>query len=212
MTYFIYRILLSIWPGLPQLWLRGSLLGLAWAVGFGIALQTALWTCVVWPEIIPSSGHAIVWGGVLTIWVVGQFAAGSWPSAEVDDSDHDAEMYEAQTYYLRGDWERAARCLEPLLQGASEDSDARLLLAGIHRRAGRPALALQELELVMSGPGAAKWQWEVAREREGLAAAAVSESEHHADPNAPHTEAAPAVLRSDSSRPGENPTQTAEAA
>ena len=46
------RFLTLIWPGLPWLWLRGSLSGLALAVAFAVAVDVAIVVTWIWPGLV----------------------------------------------------------------------------------------------------------------------------------------------------------------
>lgn len=180
---------LSLWPGLARLWMRGEWSALILAVGFSLMLNLALVSTFVWPELIGPGFSAVVWPVLGLVWLVSAWSC--WQqqnelftrqvriddiAASKDETVNDRLFIEAQTEYLKGNWERTQLLLERQLGRFPRDASSRLLLATMYRRTGKlgqSQLQLDELEKIdQSKP----WQFEIARERE-LTKAARSEED-----------------------------------
>jgi len=165
----------SLWPGLPRLWLHGSLFGLFEALTFAMLLQIAVVTTVIWPESIGLTSRTVVWFCVLGFWLI--FAApsfwhavtvlaGSWSGEPVD---HREDLFRrAQREYLCGEWFQAERLLNELLGIDAGDSETRLLLATLHRHVGRWQAAKEELDRLDATAGGERWRFEILQERLAL--------------------------------------------
>lgn len=162
---------LGLWPGLPQLWLRGSWAGLAAAAGFAALVDFVLATTLVWTEIwLP--GQAWLWcGGVVAVWA----GSAAWWAA-VGRRQRDAlpprpagDLFPlALTEYLRGNYFEAERQIAAMLRSAPQDIEARLLRVSILRRTGKRDEARRLLDVLGRAEAATKWQFEIERERERL--------------------------------------------
>jgi hypothetical protein len=177
------------WPGLPQLWLRGSWGGLAIAVGFtALANVLILATCVFhqWiPHELMLGGYGLLAVGWLAGWwqyrrqLVDEVAAtaeGEGSSAETTTvglaSEPSEQLFrEAQQAYLRGDWVAAEQLLLRLLKLDGRDGEARLMLATLWRHQGRHREATRQLDKLSRLEAADPWQYEIAVEREENVAA-----------------------------------------
>jgi hypothetical protein len=175
-----------LWPGLPQVWLRGSWVGLLLAVGFTAIANVLLAATLVWDEWLPARGRWIGLAGLAVIWVVAwiegraewrrliaQWKEGAEESDNLQDPVREQGYREAQTAYLAGDWVSAERRLLELLRYDARDAEARLLLATLWRHENRHDAALQELDALERLETAAPWAFEIATERERIAAASV---------------------------------------
>ena len=58
-----------IWPGLPQIWSRGSWSGLIQAVGFAVAVNLAVLGSFWWVELLPSGLLTFVWLAIGLVWI-----------------------------------------------------------------------------------------------------------------------------------------------
>lgn len=167
--------LLSLWPGLPQLWRQGSWLGLAQSLAFAFLLQLTVLTSLLWPESVSWVSRAVVWFCVIGFWLL--FAAPGFGRALAAwrggfssvDSEH--LFVAAQREYLRGNWHQAEQLLAELLGKDSGDVDARFLLASLYRHAGRQVAAKENLDRLVESHGSEKWSFEVFHERLQLARA-----------------------------------------
>jgi hypothetical protein len=168
------RRIAYLWPGLPQLWTFGSWAGLAVAVGAALVFDLLLLVSFGWSELVSPSVRNILWTAFGGFWVSavvwsakrrGRFGAAASPDPKKD------AFAEALDYYLKGDYYQAEHLLEGLLQRNLRDLDARLMLATLLRHTGRIDEARQQLDTLAKFEGAGKWEWEIQRERELLAAA-----------------------------------------
>jgi hypothetical protein len=170
----------TLWPGLTQLWLRGSALGLVTAIGFAATLNLALVVSFVYPELAGPHfpvwlAPCAVWFLVLWLWVAGwrkscQLLAEWYPRQQPADAATEALFCQAQAEYLKGHWRQAEELLSQLLARRSRDVEGRLLLASIRQRMGQWDRARQLLDELSQDDAAVRWQFEIARERELLAA------------------------------------------
>jgi len=164
----------SLWPGLARLWLRGEFRGLLTAVAFTLAVNFALITTLVWPQLIsrqlpPWLVPATAWIVVVWFWVAGVRAGGELvASIKRANQPADAQSLElfrqAQLEYLKGHWIEAESRLLTLLGRTAGDVEARLLLASVLRRTKRPDEAKKALTQVAELSGSAHWAEEVQRE------------------------------------------------
>jgi hypothetical protein len=190
------------WPGLPQLWLRGSWAGLVIAVGFTALVNLLVLATCVFTEWIPFEYH--LGGGALVAasWVAGWWQCRRAESVQAmptpantessgDKSDTSAsalpvgqtidrgeQLYrDAQQAYLRGDWVAAEQGLLKLLKIDDRDAEARLMLATLWRHQGRHREAVRQLDKLSRLETADRWQNEIAVERQENAAAFVTQTE-----------------------------------
>ena len=177
------------WPGLPQLWLRGSWGGLVIAVGFTALVNVLILATCVFHEWIPLEqmlgGYGLVAVGWLAGWwqyrrqtsdEVAATAEGKESSVETATvglaSEPREQLFrEAQQVYLRGDWVAAEQVLLKLLKLDDRDAEARLMLATLWRHQGRHREAARQLDKLSRLEAADAWQYEIAVEREENAAA-----------------------------------------
>lgn len=162
------RRMMCLWPGLPDLW-EGRVRGLIPALLFAGLLQTVIFVCQIWPDLLSASGRLVVCFGVVLFWltwsvpqvlrVAGESHVNSTPAA----TEHLFKA--AQREYLLGNLFQAEKLLEQLLELKPEDAEAKLYLATTYRRAGRESEALAALNELQSAPAGRRWRWEIGRER-----------------------------------------------
>ena len=163
--------ILSLWPGLPRLWLQGELSGLLLAVVFAGLLQVALVTSFIWQELVPIELRATTWVTLGCVWLVS--AAKSYRnlpylSGQRYHDSIDALYHEAQTEYLKGNWYQAEALLQRVLREDVGDVDARLMLASLYRHVRRTGEAREQLRQLERFKLARKWQLEIRQEFELL--------------------------------------------
>ena len=177
------------WPGLPQLWVRGSWVGLVVAVGFTALVNVLILATCVFSEWIPPEqmlgGYGLVaLAGVNGWWQsrrqtsAGLFSTGLSSTENGDESATGAsavgltsqpseELYrQAQQVYLQGDWVAAEQLLLKLLKLDDRDAEARLMLATLWRHQGRHREAIRQLDKLSRLEVADPWQNEIAVERQ----------------------------------------------
>jgi len=161
------RWAIHAWPGLAELWQRGSWSGLFIAFGFTALLNLVIVSTFVWDEWLAGSACYAAWTAMLGTWIAG--AASSWrhrgslavrASAAVQDL-----FQQAQSEYLRGNWFEAEVALNKLLRKDGRDVDAHLMLASLFRHTRRPQEANSQLRRLELFEGAQKWSMEIGRER-----------------------------------------------
>jgi hypothetical protein len=156
-----------LWPGLPQLWYRGSWAGLAAAVGFTCGLNLALIATFGWTEWIGPAVRTFGWLCVGGVWLAAVVVSARQrqlePSAEEADSAKDL-FQQAQGEYLKGNWYEAELALNRLLRRNGHDLEARLMLASLFRHSGRVAEAGDQLRRLERCDGSEKWQVEIESE------------------------------------------------
>ncbi len=168
-----------LWPGLAQLWRRGSWAGLALAVGFTALANLLAASALVWTEWLPPRvrwiGLATLAGVWLLAWIEGRAdwrrlvseLSGGESAPAVDAAAQSDEWFrEAQRAYLAGDWVSVEQTLLRLLKQDPRDAEARLMLATLWRHEGRQDAATAELDRLERLETAAPWHYEIARERE----------------------------------------------
>ena len=158
---------LCIWPGFARLWLDADIRGLFWAILFGGLLQVALVTNLVWPEIVSSQTRWLVVGSLAAIWIysfVCTYRRLPFLLGDQHATDLDALFRQAQTEYLRRNWDQAERLLRHVLDVNDTDVDARLLFVTLLRRSGREREGLDQLQEMTRFAASDKWRFEIARE------------------------------------------------
>ncbi len=158
-----------VWPGLPQLWTRGSWIALAVAVGAGGMLNGALLSSLIWRELIPGSVRNALWMAIGLGWVTGAvYSAFFEPKLSPHQRGDLAEdpFPTAVGEYLKGNWYEAERILASLLRRDVRDVQARILLASLLRHVGRLEEAGRQIDVLTRFEAADKWQLEIQRERQ----------------------------------------------
>ena len=159
-----------IWPGLADLWQQGSWSGLLLALIFGLLLNFSLAASLIWTEWASPELRFAAWTGVGSFWLIGFCTA--WRQTGLDRSLLTQDLFsQAVNEYLQGNWFQAESLLEQVLRKNRRDVDAQLMLATLYRHTGRCDEARAALEQIKCWRGAEKWELEIQREREQLAAA-----------------------------------------
>lgn len=169
------RFITILWPGLPWVWLRGSLPGLVVAVAFAVTLDAAVLTTWIWTDLVDLPVRLAAWAGVAAIWILGTASATSafpppLPTGRTPSVDTRFEA--ARNAYLARDWAGAEHRLRDLLHAAPTDGEAQLLLATLLRRVGRVSEAKAALEALARSDAGAGWRTAIGRELSLLADAA----------------------------------------
>jgi len=173
------RWALYLWPGLPQLWTRGTWSALGVAVSAGAALDVALLGTFVWTELLPQGVRNALWIALGIAWLAAAVFAVVWDRRHATGGSPELEkdkFSEATEHYLQGNWFEAERALGNLLRQNARDLEARLMLATLYRHRGRLDEAAGQLDLLRRFAGAEKWEPEISREQQLLAEARQSET------------------------------------
>jgi thioredoxin-like negative regulator of GroEL len=166
------RYLTLVWPGLPWLWLRGSVAGLVLALAFAVSLDVAVATTFLWPGLVELPFTIAVWAATGVVWLVSTASAVAAfppslarpPAAEIDPL-----FVRARDAYLARDWVVAETRLRQLLELAPTDGEAQLLLATLLRRAGRLDEARTALDKLSASDSGRRWRAAIAVERHRMA-------------------------------------------
>ena len=156
--------LLSVWPGLPQIWTGQEALGLILAALFAATLNLAVVTHFLWTEAFAAgwpaffaSLAAIIWMTALgyTLWWI-------WRChPERHRPEIDRLFREAAELYLQGRWNEARRRLEQILSLDETDADALMQLGSLFVRIDQPGLALRAFRQCLELERGGKWRWEI---------------------------------------------------
>lgn len=167
------RYLTLLWPGLPWLWLRGSMAGLVLAIAFGAILDVSMLLTWVWAELATREFVLGLWVATAGVWSAATLSAvTTFPPPLPTGRDEGAEklFVAARDAYLCRDWLTAETTLRSLLVVAPTDGEAQLLLATLLRRAGRGAEARQALERLSRADAGRPWLAVIRRELRRLEA------------------------------------------
>jgi tetratricopeptide (TPR) repeat protein len=169
------RYLTLVWPGLPWLWLRGSLSGLVLSLAFAATVDIAVLATFIWPGLVELHLILGLWTAVAVLWLVSVVsAAAAFPPPIVmpRGGEADALFAKARDFYLARDWVQAEARLRDLLAIAPTDGEAQLLHATLLRRTGRSDEARRALDKLARSDSGARWRPEIAAERRRLSSPA----------------------------------------
>jgi tetratricopeptide (TPR) repeat protein len=170
-----FRHLTLVWPGLPWLWLRGSVAGLVLALAFAVTFDVALVTTFIWPDLVELPFRLAVWTALGVVWLASTVsAAAAFPPALVrpPSAQVDPLFARARDAYLARDWLAAETRLRELLALSPTDGEAQLLLGTLLRRAGRLEEARAALGKLSASDAGARWRAAIAAELDRVAKAA----------------------------------------
>lgn len=162
--------LVCCWPGLAELWCRGSTRALVAAVAFTWVTCLVLLATFVWPEWLGTWMTRLLWLAILATWLFSLARSHMGYAKLIGKSDKKAHeaFQKAQEEYLRGNWFDAEAILLELLEKYPRDAEATLLLIGVLRHTQRWQPALRRLETLQSLDTSAPWRFEILRERQIL--------------------------------------------
>ncbi len=162
-----------LWPGLPQLWRRGTWSALAAAVAFAALVNGTVLVSFLWTELVPPVARNLAWLAVGVIWAgaggfswLGDCRTGNSPAATAGGRPDG--FAEALGHYLKGNWFEAESLLGGLLQSNPRDIEAGLLMASLLRHTGRLDEASAHLDRIERFEGSQPWGLEIRRERQYL--------------------------------------------
>jgi tetratricopeptide (TPR) repeat protein len=161
-----------LWPGLPQLWLRGQWAGLAKALGAALVLNVVLLGSFGWSELVTPGIRNILWIAVALVWTASALGGYIQAKRQSNRNQHtpaEDTFTQALDLYLKGDFFQAECLLVEMLGRNERDLDARLLLATLYRHARRYDEAVKQLDALIRYEGAEKWALEIDRERKLIA-------------------------------------------
>lgn len=179
-----FRYVTLVWPGLPWLWLRGSLTGLLLALAFAVSLDVAIVATWIWPGLVELPVVVGLWTAVAAVWLVATVsAAATFPPAIAPGRTPAADglFARARDAYLARDWLQAEMRLRELLELSPTDGEGQLLLGTLFRRLDRPDEARQALEKLARSDSGVAWRRQIAQELARLARTDVSGAAGDAD-------------------------------
>jgi tetratricopeptide (TPR) repeat protein len=156
--------LLSVWPGLAQIWTGQELLGLLLAAFFAGTLNLAILTQTVWTELLTPVLASFLAALAALTWILALVYTVWWLwRCHPDRYQEQIESLfrEAQEFYLQGRWNEARRRLEQVLARDDGDADALMQLGSLFVRTDQPALARRAFRQCLEQEGGAKWRWEI---------------------------------------------------
>ena len=179
----------DFWPGLPQLWVRGSWAGLAVAVVFTTLANTLLLAIGVFHDWMTTNLILIGLSTLAISWLIAWWQSRNWRLAlqreggspmggskeagvtEKEEEQRERLFREAQQLYLNNDWVRTEQLLLVLLKQDSRDVESRLMLCTLWQHQGRLAEAGRQLDRLDRLEAASHWQYEIGSLRQKLKAA-----------------------------------------
>lgn len=162
----LWIAVLSVWPGLPQIWSGQDVLGLLLAGLFAATLNLAIVTQFVWIEMFPPGWAAFFAALAVVTWVAALGYTFWWlwrchPQRYRVDIDR---LYrEAHEHYLQGRWNEARLRFEQVLAMDETDADALMQLGTLFLHTDQPSLARRAFRQCLELDGGAKWRWEIAQ-------------------------------------------------
>jgi hypothetical protein len=157
-----------LWPGLPQLWLRGHWAGLAKAVGAAVLLNVVLLGSFGWSELATPVVRNGLMCAVGIFWIAAGVTALTQTRRLTNGKQHTPAkdtFAAALDLYLKGDYFQTECLLVEMLGRNERDLDARLMLATLYRHNRRYDEAAKQLDTLARFEGVEKWAVEIQRER-----------------------------------------------
>lgn len=159
--------LLSIWPGLAQIWTGQEILGLILASLFAATLNLAILSRFLWTEAFASGMPAFFAAVAAITWVAALGYTLWWlwrchPERHREEIDGLYRM--AVESYLQGRWDESRRLLEQVLSLDETDADALMQLATLYVRTYQTDLARATFRQCLDLESGRKWEWEIRRE------------------------------------------------
>lgn len=170
-----------LWPGLPHLWINGSLAGLSLALAFSVLMNVLILAVLVWPEwlelrlkVACGIGATLLWLAALweTRGELRRLAArheleeqeNETKTLEEIEHPNDQRLRDAQHSYLQGDWVRTEQILRKAVRTDRRDVEASLWYATLLCRTGRLRPAARRLKRLMRLDNAIPWRYEIEQE------------------------------------------------
>ena len=158
--------LLTVWPGLAQIWTGQEVLGLILATVFAAALNLAILSKFLWTEAF-ADGLPGFFAAVAALTWFAAFGYTLWWLWRCHPERHreaiDGLFRRAVECYLKGRWDESRRTLEQLLALDDTDADALMQLATLYLRTDQPDLARAAFRQCLELDSGSKWKWEIGR-------------------------------------------------
>ncbi len=155
---------LTVWPGLAQIWTGQEVLGLILAALFAAALNLAIVSRWIWIEAFAPGWRDVFATMAALLWLA-SFAYTLWwvwlCHPQRFRQEIDRLFRDAMEAYLQGRWNDSRKRIERILAIDETDADALLHLGTLHLRLHQPALARRAFRQCLELEGGAKWRWEI---------------------------------------------------
>ena len=155
---------LTIWPGLAQIWIGQETLGLILALLFAASLNLAIVSHWIWSEAFAPGWTRVLATTALLTWVASFCYTVWWVwlcHPERYRREIDRLFRDALEAYLQGRWSDSRKRIEQILAMDETDADALLQLGTLYIRLQQPALARRAFRQCLELDGGAKWRWEI---------------------------------------------------
>lgn len=156
--------ILSVWPGLAQIWTGQEVLGIILASLFASTLNLAIVARCIWTEAFPPGWGDFFATLAFLTWMAG-FAYTMWWVWLCHPDKHRREIerlfQDALEAYLQGRWNDSRRRLERILAMDETDADALMQLGTLYVRTQQPVLARRAFRQCLEVERGAKWRWEI---------------------------------------------------
>ena len=163
-----------LWPGLPQLYLRGAFSGLIVAFGFAALFNLLVATSLVWTDLATPLLRTTGWGLMALIWTIAAVVSRRTCREHAESGTESREASGRDLFegviddYLKGNWYEVETRLREILRRFPRDAEAHLLLATMFRHTDRHDEAIRRLDELTRWETCEEWRVEIARERELL--------------------------------------------
>ncbi len=157
-------VVLTFWPGLPQIWSGQEMLGMILGLFFAATLNLTVVARCIWTESLPPIWSNFFASLAFVAWLV-SFAYTAWWVYFCHPERHRREIdrlfREASECYLQGRWNDARRRLEQILTMNESDADTLMQLGSLYVRTQQPGLARRAFRQCLESDGGSKWRWEI---------------------------------------------------
>ena len=119
------RLATCLWPGLPQLWLRGSWPGLGMAIGFTGCVNLLLLCTFVWTEWLDATWLSAAWMTAAVIWSGSGLISLRWCAKQraFDEDGPPRDLFpRALGEYLRGNWYEVETLCQAMLRQRNRET------------------------------------------------------------------------------------------
>jgi hypothetical protein len=155
---------LTVWPGLAQIWTGQEVLGLILAALFAATLDLAITARWIWTDAF-GPGWSSAFGTLALLTWLASFAYTVWWVWLCHPDRHRQEIdrlfRDALEAYLQGRWSDCRKRIERILTMDETDADALLQLGTLYVRMNQPAQARRAFRQCLELEGGGKWRWEI---------------------------------------------------
>jgi hypothetical protein len=157
-------VVLTFWPGLPQIWSGQEMLGLILGLFFAATLNLAVVAHCIWTEAF-TPALSNFFAVLATVAWLASFAYTLWWVYFCHPERHRREIdrlfREATELYLQGRWNDARRRLERILTLDESDADTLMQLGTLYVRTQQPSMARRVFRQCLEAESGSKWRWEI---------------------------------------------------